>query len=453
MMMRLTMGKMFGTSGIRGVYGKDVTTSLAMRVGNAVGGKGKKVVLSRDARGTSPVLSNCASAGAMLAGSDIVDLGIAPTPLLAYATRRNKCDGIMITASHNPPEYNGIKLFSNGMEYTRAQENEVEKKVGDKEKTVEWNEAGQKKDADYASEYISFLLSKVDAKAIKARKPRVLVDAGNAAAYAVAPALLIAAGCEVIPLNCDRPGQFVRNLEPKQSTLTDAAKLVVEKKCDFGVAFDGDGDRAIAIDEKGNVLALDVQLAIFCKHILTATPKEKRKIVTTVEASLSVREAVETLGGKISITPVGSLHVAIEVERQKACFGGEPCGEYVFPESIPCADGLMAALMIAQIFCKDGKLSALSSAVKTYPIERRKYACENAKKDGVMGALSKSLSFEGKLNAIDGLRYDFSDGWVLIRPSGTEPAIRLTSEAKTKEKLDSVVKKAEEAIEREIRKN
>ncbi len=438
------MAGLFGTSGIRGVYGKEVSPALAMRVGNACGKKGGKLVIARDARATSPVLSDALSSGAMLAGANVVDIGLAPTPLLAYAASREKCGGAMITASHNPPEYNGIKLFSQGMEFTREQEADVEAALSCKEDAVAWNEVGQKETRDYSSEYIHFLLSQVDTASIAGRKPRVLVDAGNAAASLAAPALLRAAGCEVVELNCSEPGKPVRDLEPKADTLTAASEAVRKNKCDLGIAFDGDGDRAIGMDELGRVLALDVQLSIFCEHFLK---KKKGAVVSTVEASLCVKETVEKAGGKLAITPVGSLHVAKQVKEKRAVFGGEPCGEYVFPSSTPCADGCLAALVLVEIFCTRGKLSALSDAVRTYPIERRKYKCAGKSKEKIMAALEKSLAFPGAtLSTIDGLRYDFSDGWLLVRPSGTEPAMRLTCECREKKKLDETVAAAEKAV-------
>ncbi|MEM2137462.1 MAG: phosphoglucosamine mutase [Candidatus Anstonellaceae archaeon] len=442
---------LFGTSGIRGVYGKDVTPQLAMKVGNAVGSNSKKLILATDTRPTSPILADALAAGAMLSGCEVIDIGIAPTPMLAYVTHMEKCIGAMITASHNPPEYNGIKLFSKGMEFAKAQEHEVEKLLSEnKEKKAEWNMAGQKETRNYEAEYIAFLLSKVNASAIKKRHPRVLVDAGNAAAYSIAPKLFEAAGCEVVRLYCDSPGDFKRNLEPKSSTLADAAKKVAEGKCDFGVAFDGDGDRAIAIDEKGTVLPLDVQLAMFAKHALAKT--SNKKIVTTVEASLCVREIVEEHGGRLFVTPVGSLNVADEVLKEKAAFGGEPCGEYVFPFATPCAEGLLSALVAAEIFCSGGKLSSAASGIKTHFMERAKYKCREEAKQEIMRKLSEKPQLEGKLSTIDGLRYDFSDGWLLIRPSGTEPAIRLTCEAKSKKKLDEIVQRAEKMIMEEIHK-
>lgn len=143
---------------------------------------------------------------------------------------------------------------------------------------------------------------------------------------------------------------------------------------------------------------------------------------------------------------MGSLHVAAQVKEKNAVFGGEPCGEYVFPSSTPCADGLLASLTLAEMFCTRGRLSALAGAVKTYPIERRKYKCAKSK-GKVMAALTKELSFPGAtLSTVDGLRYDFADGWLLVRPSGTEPAMRLTCEFKEKKKLQEIVAVAEKAI-------
>ncbi|MCX8198283.1 MAG: phosphoglucosamine mutase [Candidatus Micrarchaeota archaeon] len=437
---------MFGTSGIRGIYGKEVGAELAMKVGNAAGSKNQKIVLAQDTRKTSPILAECFAAGAMQAGCSVIDIGVCPTPMLAYASMVEGCDGAMITASHNPPEYNGIKLFSKGMEYSRQQEKEIESLVASGEKRAEWKDCGQKAAKDFASEYLEYLLSKADAKTIRQKSPKVLVDAGNAAAYRIAPMLFEAAGCRVVRHLCDEPGNFRRNLEPNPSTLSQTAKAVVEHGCDFGVAFDGDGDRAIAIDEAGNTLPLDTQLSIFCEHFIKKSGKQSPKVVTTVEASLAVREAVERLGGRMCITPVGSLHVAEEVRRQQAVFGGEPCGEYVYPFATPCAEGMLSALFIAEIFCEYGRLSALASKAKTSFMERRKYKCPPESKAGIMQAIAQRPQLEGRLSAVDGIRYDFADGWMLIRPSGTEPAIRLTCEAKSPKRLAEIVQRAEKMI-------
>ncbi|MCX8197237.1 MAG: phosphoglucosamine mutase [Candidatus Micrarchaeota archaeon] len=441
---------MFGTSGIRGIYGKEITPQLAFSVGNAIGRIYKKIAIGRDTRTSSPVLASQLASGAMYAGASVIDIGVGPTPLVAFASWKEKCCGAMITASHNPPEYNGIKLFFDGAEFDKQQEKEVENELS-KEQSVEWKKIGQLAEADYSGQYLDFLLSKVDTTTIMAKKPKVLVDCGNAAAYQLAPRLLSSAGCIVSTLNCDMPGKFTRNLEPNQSTLKQAAQAVVAEKCDFGIAFDGDGDRAIAIDQEGNVLPLDVQLAIFCRYFLQKAEKNERKVVvSTVEASLCVREIVEKMGGTISITPVGSFFVAQEVKKQQALFGGEPCGEYVFPFALPCADGLLASLFVAEIYAKEGSLGRLASQIKSYHMERRKYKCPQDKKEAIMRRILEKADIEGRATTIDGLRYDFEDGWVLIRPSGTEPAIRLTCEAKTSQRLRQIIQRAEKMIMEEI---
>jgi phosphomannomutase len=458
---------LFGTSGIRGIYGSEVTPQLAMDVGAAAAERGKPFLLCRDCRGTSPVLCEALAAGAMSVGANAIDIGIGPTPILAFAAMQEECNGAMITASHNPPQYNGMKLFCRGVEFTGEQETEVEGKLASKLAAVDWNAAGQKSARDYSPDYISFALLKVDARPIAKRNPRVLVDAGNAAAYSLAPRLLQAAGCEVVRLNCDSPGKMARELEPKAETLEEAAAAVADEKCDFGVAFDGDGDRAIAIDERGKVLAPDVQLSLFASYFLSKTGARGKTVVSTVEASLCVKEAVEAAGGKLEITPVGSGDVAKRALETGAVFGGEPCGEYVFPGAIPCADGLLASLFIAEIFCAKGKLSALAGRVKTYPIERRKYGCgrdgkfrgrfpssgtsggefHSKDKGKIMAALERKLAFPGaSLSKIDGLRYDFRDGWLLVRPSGTEPAIRLTCEFRDRKRLEETTSAAEREI-------
>lgn len=444
---------MFGTSGIRGVYGKEITAELAYKVGNAISRIANTVIICQDTRSTSPILAKQLAAGAMHAGCKVIDAGIGPTPLLAYATWKEKCAGAMITASHNPPEYNGIKLFLDGMEFSRKHEEEIKKACSEAPKSVDWKDAGQLAFADYSEEYLSFLLSRVDAQAIAKKMPKVLLDCGNAAAYLLAPKLFSKLGCQVITLNCQDPGNFTRNLEPNPSTLKEASEKVVELGCDFGIAFDGDGDRAIAICEDGKVLPLDVQLALFCKYFISNSGQSEPKVVTTVEASLAVRQVAESLGAKIIITPVGSFNVAEAVLKEKAVFGGEPCGEYVFPQTLPCADGLMTAAVVAEMFAKAGKLSEAASQIKTYPMERRKYKCDPQKKEAIMQNILERPTFEGKMSSVDGVRYDFEDGWVLIRPSGTEPAIRLTCEAKTQKRLLEVVQRAEKIILEGIHKN
>ncbi|HQT44999.1 MAG TPA: phosphoglucosamine mutase, partial [Candidatus Micrarchaeota archaeon] len=236
-------------------------------------------------------------------------------------------------------------------------------------------------------------------------------------------------------------GNFNRNLEPNVKNLEDAADIVKSCKADMGIAHDGDADRAIIIDEKGKAMALDIQLAVMCKNELE---RKNGKIISTVEASLAVREAVEMAGGTLDITPVGSMNVQRAMSESACVFGGEPCGEYIYPYGVPCPDGLLSGLKFVEIFCKKGSMSALAGAIKPYPIYRAKFPCESdAKKQAMKHIAGEIKAIGGTLNGMDGIRKDFEDGWFLIRPSGTEPAIRLTLECKTQKRLDELKGKLE----------
>lgn len=468
---------MFGTSGVRGIVNEEVSCKLAMEIGSAAATMGKnegwradagsarkKIIVGRDCRTSGQMLAFSFMAGAMQAGADVVDIGVVPTPALSFACMREKCVGAMITASHNPPEYNGIKLFFEGREFTREQEKEIEGKVNAGIAGVGWDKAGQAEKMQVLSAYSEFLLSKVAADGIRKRKPRVVLDCGNAAASGFMPQLLRDAGCEVVELFCEPGGVPSRGLEPNEENLKGLCKVVRERKADLGIAHDGDADRAIVVGESGKLLGLDAQLGIIVKYLLQKKAKstglgknsgrmqeKSAVIVSTVESSLSLREIVQENGGMLEITPVGSLHVAQLVKEKNAIFGGEPCGEYVFADGLPCPDGPLAALYFLQILCEKGKLSALAAQVKSYPIARKKFECANEKKKTALEKIKKEISkMHGKKNEMDGVRIDFEDGWLLVRPSGTEPIMRLTCECKTQKRLEEVCKVAQEEIENAV---
>jgi phosphoglucosamine mutase len=425
---------LFGTSGIRGIYGKEVTEELAMKVANVFADR--DVAIARDTRQTGTTLSEAAMSGALARGRDVIRLGIVPTPTLALATRKYSCNGIMLTASHNPPEYNGLKLFSEGREISRAREGEVESAYGGNLQIAQWDKVGRSRDdKGIIFEHMALVSSLVDASAIKKRRPKVVLDC-NGAGGALTPNLLKDLGCDVTVLNGGLSG-FGRPSEPNEKNLSELSATVPKVGADIGLAHDGDADRTIAVDELGRVLPLDIQLAIMCQHELAKS--KNKKIVSTMEASLAVREAVESEGGTVTITPVGSLYVTEELERQKALFGGEPCGEYVYSGGVHVPDGPLAAAKLVEIFAQEGPLSALAGKFKANPMAREKFPSK--KKYEVVDAVKKEIRIKGKLSDEDGIRIDEEDGWFLIRASGTEPYVRLTMEYESKEKL---VKRKEE---------
>lgn len=448
---------LFGTSGIRDLYGKVVNEKLALRIANLFADC--DVVIARDTRTTGESLANATIAGVLSAGKNAIYLGIMPTPALALLTARYKCRGIMITASHNQPEYNGLKFYENGHEISRAQEKGLEERYNQNEcKLVEWDKVGNLKTDQSALEDHKNLIKKlVDCELIKKKRPKVVVDSNGAAAV-LTPQLLTAIGCDVTSIN-DQLCGFARDSEPNAQNLKGLAAKVVELGADLGIGHDGDGDRAVVVDEKGEVLALDVQLAIMidCELERSASNNKKKnvRIVSTVEASLCVRETVEKAGAELIVTPVGSSYVSELLEKKDAIFGGEPCGEYIFADGLHVPDGVLTAAKFVEIFCKKGRLSELEKKYKTYHIVREKFKCENSKKYEIVERIKKAIpktkdarleTGNWKLRTDDGIRVDEEDGWFLIRASGTEACIRLTAEYKNLEILNKNMQELRELI-------
>ena len=437
----------FGTSGMRGKFGEEITAGLAIRLGQAVvTRKGMRVAVGRDSRATGPLLEQALISGILSAGGIALRAGIVPTPTLALAVRNHADFGVMITASHNPPEYNGFKLLGKEGEAGKEVEERIEKAVGKEMKVADWQNIGESVRLDgVVREHMDLVLKLVDVPLIRRKAPKVVVDCGNGAACSIMPALLKEAGCKVVAVNAEPSGQFARGLEPNEENLAEAAKLVKAVGADLGIAHDGDADRAIAIDERGELLGLDAQLALICGEELA---KRKGTVVSTIEASLAVKEAVESNGGKLVVTKVGSLHVAREMRKLGAVFGGEPCGEYIFTGGVPMPDGMLAGLRLVELFCRKGKLSALKAKVKTYPIKRARF--ESKDKEAAMRKIAPEVrkAFKGKFFEEDGVRVDFEGGWVLVRASGTEPIVRITAEAKDERLLGGAYSKAEAIVKK-----
>lgn len=442
---------LFGTSGIRGVFGAEVTPELALKVGYSLGAAGAKIVVGRDTRASGTVLARALSAGALAAGADVIGLGMLSTPTLGHATAKFNCLGAMITASHNPPEYNGIKIFEKGAEATLAREREIEKGVAStKPPHIDWRRLGSPSAYEGAiADHIKIALSQVDVQLITKKKPKVMVDAGNGAASVISPFALQQAGCQVVGVNCEPSSMFARKLEPNAENLSDFAALVKACRADMGIAHDGDGDRAVIIDERGEMLGLDAQLALMCESELEKAGR-KGTVVTTVEASLAVRETIEKHGGKAEIVPVGSRIVGERVAERKGVFGGEPCGEYVYPKASLLADGTLTALKFVELMCAKGKYGAQRLRVKTYPLMRGKYPAKDRQKamKRIAGDMGK---LKGKRTSSDGIRIDFENSWVLVRASGTEPIIRITCEARDEAACRELYSKAEAIVKRAVK--
>ena len=462
----------FGTSGIRDLCPQVVSPDLARALGLVLGANPKPwlglstpadgpLSVGYDGRRSGLMLKSALASGAMQSGCDVHDLGLCATPTLALHCEDEMGWGVMVTASHNPPEYNGLKVFWRGREipdiWERRIEQQLEEMIGVhpiRPLRASWSKAGSFHDSSAAARraHQKLILSSAPLALIRKAKPRVVVDCANSAACALMPDLLRAAGCEVVVLN-GTPGEpYGRVLEPKEETLKELSRTVKKTHAALGIAHDGDADRAIILDEKGAMLGLDTQLAIITKEMMEKKTTKKSYsssplIISTVESSLALREQVQSMGGRLQITPVGSRNVAAAMRQTGAIFGGEPCGEYLFPGLVGVPDGLACGLYFVALFCRKGKLSSLANAIPCYPMQREKIACSNALKAAAMAIIEKEWPFFNP-SRVDGLRSDLPDGWVLVRPSGTEPYIRITAEGKDKKRLKERVDVVRRLVEK-----
>lgn len=424
---------MFGTSGIRGVYGSEITEGLAYRVGNIFADKA--LAVGRDIRKSGISLEEALVRGANDAGADVIALGIVPTPTVAFATKRIAKRAIMLTASHNPEEFNGLKLIEAQKEIGKAMEKQVEGDYKDGKARKAMAKGSLFFDQTVIDGHKEMVKSLVETKIIAKRKPKIIVDC-NGAASVITPQLLSDLGCMVISTNSSMEG-FNRPSEPNAKNLAYLSSLVPKVGADFAIAHDGDGDRCVILDETGAVLPFDAQLALMIEHELGRSKNKKNRIISTVEASLVIREVVKKAGAQIDITPVGSTYIGDLMEGNGALFGGEPCGEYVYRDGVHVPDAVLAAAKFAEIFCEQGRFSGLKTRYRQFPIARERFSAKDKRASMIAVAHAiGELCIDGKARSDDGVRIDEEDGWFLVRASGTEPIVRLTMEYKSQAKLE-----------------
>ncbi len=429
---------LFGSSGVRGVVNKDFTPELAAMIGMAVGSKAKRAVIGLDSRTSGPMIEAAVASGLMAAGCDVFLAGLVTTPTLAEAT---KCmdSGVMVTASHNPPEYGGIKLWNPdgsgfGVEQSKAIEKLIETK---KFKLAKWDTVGTKHALQDAVECHAMRIMSGVGKA----KLRVVVDCANGPASTITPLVLQRMGCQVITINSNPDGHFPgRPPEPVDENLSDLKGAVVAMKADLGIAHDGDADRMVAVDDKGMFLGGDELLALFAKRF------GKKRVVVTVDASMAIDDYVDA---KVIRTRVGDVFVSEEVKRSKADFGGEPSGTWIFPDQSYCPDGILAAARLVEM-CGKKKLSELRKSVPKYPVIRDSVKFEPKDKKRVLASVEKELKAIEceELLTMDGFRLQFEDGWALVRPSGTEPKIRFLAEARDAKRAGQIMSLMSSTVKR-----
>jgi phosphoglucosamine mutase len=414
--------KLFGSSGIRGITNVDVTPELALNVGKAAGIGRSTAVIARDPRVSANMIEEAVVSGLMSSGCNVTRIGLVPTPTLAYAAKDFDL-GIVITASHNPAEYIGIKLWNpDGMAFDSTQQEEIEQIIeSSRYSPVEWSRIGNQNVYENAVEdHIKAILNKTGS--LKTA-PKVVVDCGNGAGSVITPLLLRIMGCKVLSMNAQPDGHFpARNPEPKADNLDLLMKTVIDWRADIGIAQDGDADRMMAVDDKGRFVNGDHLLAILATH------EHAEKIVVPVDTSLVVDDALPET--EIVRSRVGDVYVAEAMKKIGAEFGGEPSGSWIFPRISFCPDGIYAAARLIEIMGIQ-KLSDMVDALPKYNTRRIGIACDNQRKEGAMSDIASELSSMGEVSTIDGIRVETNDGWVLVRPSGTEPLVRVTAEGRS----------------------
>jgi phosphoglucosamine mutase len=448
--------KLFGTSGIRGIVNQDLTLELAIQTGLAVATatNAGKITTAHDTRTTATTIENALTAGLLAGGARVVKLGLIPTPMLAYATRQLQADtGVMITASHNPPQYNGIKLFNpDTMAYTEKQQDKIERLVRKQRfKRQTYEKIGTTTTADATRDYIEVL-----EKRIALRKHwRIILDPGNGATCHLAPRIFQALGCKVVTINAQPDGYFsARSPEPDEESLTELCKMTKQLHADAGFAYDGDGDRIVAVTERGEFASFDQTLAAYAAY--TVKENKGAAIITTVEASMCIEKMVQQQGGKVYRTKVGDVAVAEEIKKQRAIFGGEPCGAWIHPQFHFCPDGILSSVLLLKALENEGQaLSKFIEEVTYYPVKKKSVGCSNEAKAKVMQKIIETLPSVFPrvvdLTVIDGIRLTLTKGWVLIRASGTEPLIRVKVEAETEREVEKIMEKCINHVHRIIK--
>lgn len=431
---------MFGTSGIRGPFGETVTAELALSVGQALATEtDNRVVVGRDPRHTGPVLRDALTAGLREGGVDVIDVGVAATPTIARSVNWQEADaGVAITASHNPPTDNGIKLWNpSGMAFDKEQRATIADAIArDACTPAAWDAVGEQTTwPEAATRHAEAIADTVTIDST----PQVIVDVGTGAGSVTVQALR-ALGCQVETLNECANGAFpARPSEPTAEHCQTLQAVVAHTDADLGVAHDGDADRMMAVDETGTFIPGDVLATLFGRQAVQATADPEPTVVVPLNTSLAVEDTLTSAvpGTTVQYTPVGDGYVAERAKEVGAVFGGEPSGAWIWPEETLCPDGPLAAARLVALVAQAGPLSELVAAIDQYPIRRESHAV--ADKGVVMEQVRQAAAaqFE-QIDDRDGVRIRRDDGWLLIRPSGTEPVVRITAEARHPDRADAL---------------
>jgi phosphomannomutase/phosphoglucomutase len=420
--------RLFGTNGVRGIVGKDLTPELVISIGEALGTMRKgTIAVGRDTRTSGETLVKAVKSGLLAIGCNVIDCGILPTPALQYLVKERFDGGAMITASHNPPEYNGVKIIEpDGTEMGDEETLKLEQLIFDRSfSTKTWDRTGwEVTDSHLIEKYIAAIVNYFPDK--PGAGMTVVVDPGSGPACLTTPRILTEMGCRVLTINGELDGTFPGRLpEPSTEGLKDLASLVISSGSTFGVAHDGDADRAVFIDENGKFIEENLEFALVAQHICH---KKRGTLVTPVSTGQIVEMVTKNEGCTITYTPVGSIYVARTMrllleQGEVVVFGGEGNGGLIFPDHQFCRDGGMTAAMMVFILASSGKkLSVLVDQLPERHIIKDKITTPHGMK--ILELLVSAYS-QDTIDQTDGVKIFRENAWALVRASGTEPIVRI----------------------------
>jgi phosphomannomutase len=448
--------ELFGTAGIRGPV-TEVTPELALAVGRAVGMDARDddslVVIGRDGRDTGSALAAAVEAGLTSAGAEVRRAGQLPTPALAYASRGRY--GVMLTASHNPPTDNGIKLFADGREYDRGQERRIEDRVESAVAAADWGRWEDSQRIQVLPEYRDAVVEYAQSHGDQP-ETTVAVDCGNGMASLATPQVLTTLGADVRSLNATVDGRFTaRESKPTAESLTDLRRFVADGSATFGIGHDGDADRIVIVDGSGEIVHEDTVLAILAEQAVRASDARDPVVVTTPNASGRIDQRVRAAEGRVERVRLGALHEGISTafrdgtEETEVVFAAEPW-KHVHPAFGGWIDAVVSAAVFTRLVAASG-LDSLREPVQERSYRKKSIDCHDDRKQAVMERLKTTLPDTFPDAAVEteyGIRLDIpEDGWTLVRPSGTEPYIRVYAES---DSVDDLVETVSGCVRRAI---
>src|SRR3954470_10638905 len=456
-----TAGLMVSVSGIRGRVGDALTPEGVARYAAAFGawsigqGKSRKIVVGRDSRVSGPMFHRIVVGTLQLVGCDVIDIGLTTTPGCQLAVEHHHAaGGLMLSASHNPIEWNALKCIgSSGLFLEAAQGAAMRALIDTGIPYATWDSIGTvTRDEHAAARHIEAVLAipYVDVEGIRARRFKVALDCVRGAGSTVMPVLLERLGCEVVAINMEPDGRFPREPEPVAENLGELERLVRESGADIGLAVDPDVDRLALVADGGRAIGEDYTLALAARVVLR---HRRGPLVTNLSTSLVVEDAARVAGMEAVRAPVGEVNVAVRMRELGAAIGGEGNGGVILPEVHLGRDAPIGAALLLQLLVEEGRpLSQIARSLPSYVIVKDKLARPNASLDTVYGALRAAFA-DAAADTQDGLRLAWADRWVHVRPSGTEPIVRVIAEAPDEAQARELVRRSREPLDALSRKS